>query len=151
MLSGYYLIEILSFFLKHGFEQQPVKQWPSARKQSYIRRYRYLVIVNEPKLQISLIVSVQNFTTQKYRYCKHIQSRTHSVFLGYYLHICNHILCSFPRQLNFGNCIFGMRNPHFGWIVDNGYKSNLLKKYTFRSLILNFSHALNDSIQARNL
>ena len=51
----------------------------------------------------------------------------------------------------FGNCIFAMRNPHFGQIVYSGYKSNLLKKFTLRSLILNFSYTLNDSIQARNI
>jgi hypothetical protein len=29
-------------------------------------------IATEPKLQISLIVSAKNLTSQKYRYCKHI-------------------------------------------------------------------------------
>ena len=32
-----------------------------------------------------------------------------------------------------------------------GYKSNLLKKFTFRSLIPNFSHVIKDSMQARSL
>jgi len=63
------------------------------------------------KLQIPLIVSVQNLTSKNYRYCKHIQSGTHSVFLGYYLHICNHILCSFPRQLFFGKLYIRYAQP----------------------------------------
>jgi hypothetical protein len=33
---------------------------------------RYLqLIIDEPKLQIFLIVSVQNLTSKNYRYCKH--------------------------------------------------------------------------------
>ena len=30
------------------------------------------LIADEPKLQISAMISVQNFATQKYRYCKHL-------------------------------------------------------------------------------
>ena len=44
-----------------------------------------------------------------------------------------------------------MGNPQFCWIVHNGYKSNLLKKFTFHSQVLNFSPSLKDSIQARHL
>jgi hypothetical protein len=37
------------------------------------QNYRFLQhIADEPELQICLIVSVQNFATQKYRYCKRI-------------------------------------------------------------------------------
>jgi hypothetical protein len=36
-------------------------------------------------------------------------------------------------------------------MMDFGYMSNLLKKFTFRSQALNFSHALKDSIQARKI
>ncbi len=34
------------------------------------------LIANEVKLQISLIVSVQNLTSKNYRYCKHITGQT---------------------------------------------------------------------------
>ena len=57
----------------------------------------------------------------------------------------------FPKNCLFGNCIFAMRNTHFGWIVDVGYSSNPLKKFTFRSLILNFWPTFKNSIQARHL
>jgi hypothetical protein len=36
-------------------------------------------------------------------------------------------------------------------MMDVGYKSNLLKKFTFRSLIPNFSIPFKDSVKARNL
>jgi hypothetical protein len=41
------------------------------------------------------------------------------------------------------------RHTQFFNFLDVGYKCNLLKKFTFLSLILNFSHTLKDSIQAR--
>ena len=59
-----------------------------------------------------------------------LQSGTHSVFLEYYLHICNHILCSFPRQLFFGklyiryaqptlwlNCVNRLSGKHFKGLI----------------------------------
>ena len=48
----------------------------------------------------------------------------------------------------FPYCILGMRNRQISERFDYGYKSNLLKKYTFRSLIPNFYHSIIDSLKA---
>jgi len=41
-------------------------------------------------------------------------------------------------------------NPKDSQSIDSGYKYILLKKFTFRSQILHFSHSIKDSMQARN-
>jgi hypothetical protein len=47
------------------------------------------------------------------------------------------------------DCILGMRNRQISERCDYGYKSNLLKKFTFRSLISNFLRIFKEAVQAR--
>ena len=88
------------------------------------------------KCRYPAIVSAINSCFQICRYCKLIQTRRLSVFFGYHFHICTPKCVHFLDNCCIGNCIFGIRNPHFSPIVDFGYEGTTANYCIYLPVIL---------------